>query len=378
MASRDPPRSAARDLAVRLGLRLPDQWCCRRRNGVRPTGPRPEPAECCHHPGCSDGDRRCPGVSARVRARHHRHGCRRQDCRSETEGTMSLPETDLAQPGLASRPTATRPGARVTVGEVVAIGVLALLALAAIVPGLFTSVDPLAISPTEAFQSPNTAHWFGTDESGRDVFARTIHGARSSLLIGVAATAIGMALALILGVMGGIGAKPLDYTVTRVGEVLFALPGLLLALVFIAIVGPGMMTATVAVGISTAPGYARIIRSQIRAVRTAPFVEAATVLGRSRFFTLRRHILPNALAPIFVLATLGVGQAIVWASSLSYLGLGAVPPAAEWGAMLSAGRSYISNAWWLTVFPGLFIVLAAGAATALGRSLQARTRQVQQ
>lgn len=294
---------------------------------------------------------------------------------------MSLPQTDmaqteLAQPGLVSRRTATRAGARATLGEIVAVGVLLLLALAAIVPGLFTSVDPLAISPTEAFQAPSASHWFGTDESGRDVFARTIHGARSSLLIGVAATAIGMVLALILGVMGGVGAKPLDYTVTRVGEVLFALPGLLLALIFIAIVGPGMMTATVAVGISTAPGYARIIRSQIRAVRSAPFVEAATVLGRSRFFTLRRHILPNALAPIFVLATLGVGQAIVWASSLSYLGLGAVPPAAEWGAMLSAGRTYISNAWWLTVFPGIFIVLAAGAATALGRSMQARTRQV--
>lgn len=288
---------------------------------------------------------------------------------------MSLPEPDVAQPGLVTRRAAARPGARLTVGEIVALGVLALLALTAIVPGLFTGVDPLAIDPTEAFRPPSASHWFGTDESGRDVFARTIHGARSSLLIGVAATAIGMGLALILGVMGGIGAKPLDYTVTRVGEVLFALPGLLLALIFIAIVGPGIMTATIAVGISTAPGYARIIRSQIRAVRSAPFVEAATVLGRSRSFILRRHILPNALAPIFVLATLGVGQAIVWASSLSYLGLGAVPPAAEWGAMLSAGRSYISNAWWLTVFPGIFIVLAAGAATALGRSMQARTRQ---
>jgi peptide/nickel transport system permease protein len=221
-------------------------------------------------------------------------------------------------------------------------------------------------------------HWFGTDESGRDVFARTIHGARPSLLIGVTATVIGIGLALVLGILGGLGPKPVDYTVTRIGEVLFALPGLLLALVFIAIVGPGIVTSTIAVGISAAPGYARIIRSQIRGVRGAPYVEAATVLGRSRLTILRRHILPNAVGPVFVLATLGVGQAIVWASSLSYLGLGAVPPAAEWGAMLSAGRNYISIAWWLTVFPGLFIVLAAGAATSLGRSLQARTRQVEQ
>ena len=293
---------------------------------------------------------------------------------------MSLTDAEAVQAGAVSRPARAkaRPGSRPTVGEVISVAVLAFLALSAIVPGLFTSVDPLAISPTEAFQSPNAAHWFGTDESGRDVFARTIHGARPSLLIGVAATAIGMVLALILGILGGIGAKPVDYTVTRVGEVLFALPGLLLALVFIAITGPGIITSTIAVGISAAPGYARIIRSQIRSVRGSSYVEAATVLGRSRFTILRRHILPNAVAPVFVLATLGVGQAIVWASSLSYLGLGAVPPAAEWGAMLSAGRNYIGNAWWLTVFPGIFIVLAAAAATSLGRSMQARTRQVEQ
>jgi peptide/nickel transport system permease protein len=291
---------------------------------------------------------------------------------------MSLTDAEALQAGTLPRrhDVRARPGARVTPGEVVAGAVLLFLALAAIVPDLFTSLDPLAISPSEAFQSPSPSHWFGTDESGRDVFARTIHGARPSLTIGVAATAIGMVLALILGVLGGVGPKPVDYTVTRVGEVLFALPGLLLALVFIAIVGPGIVTSTIAVGISAAPGYARIIRSQIRVVRGAPYVEAAVVLGRSPAAILGRHILPNAVAPVFVLATLGVGQAIVWASSLSYLGLGAVPPAAEWGAMLSAGRSYISNAWWLTVFPGIFIVLAAAAATSLGRAMQARTRQV--
>ena len=293
---------------------------------------------------------------------------------------MSLTDAEAVQSGTVTRKSRikARAGSRPTAGEVVSVAALAFLALAAIVPELFTSVDPLAINPAEAFQSPNAAHWFGTDESGRDVFSRTIHGARPSLLIGVTATAIGIGLALILGILGGLGPKPVDYTVTRIGEVLFALPGLLLALVFIAIVGPGIVTSTIAVGISAAPGYARIIRSQIRGVRGASYVEAATVLGRSPLTIARRNILPNAVAPVFVLATLGVGQAIVWASSLSYLGLGAVPPAAEWGAMLSAGRNYISIAWWLTVFPGLFIVLAAGAATSLGRSLQARTRQGEQ
>ncbi|WP_168627010.1 ABC transporter permease [Cryobacterium sp. BB307] len=285
-------------------------------------------------------------------------------------------DTQTAQPGALSH-AGTRVGARPTVGEVLAVTALLLLVVAAIAPWLLTPFDPLAISPREAFQVPSFTHWFGTDESGRDVFARMIYGTRPSLIIGVAATAIGLVLALILGMLAGLGPRPVDYAVTRVGEVLFALPGLLLALIFITITGPGVVTSTIAVGIATAPGYARIIRSQLRAVRDAPFIEAATVLGRSRFTILRRHTLPNAIAPVFVLATLGVGQAIVWAASLSYLGLGAEPPAAEWGAMLNAGRTYISTAWWLTVFPGLFIVLAAAASTALGRSLQARTRQVQ-
>ena len=254
--------------------------------------------------------------------------------------------------------------------------VLAFLLVAAVAPTLLAPGDPLAVNPASAFQGPSWSHWFGTDESGRDVYTRVIHGAGPSLLIGVTATVIGIMLALILGVLSGIGVRSLDFTITRFNEVLFALPGLLLALVFIAIVGPGIATTTIAVGLSTAPGYARIIRSQVISVRNSAYVEAAVVLGRSPWTILRRHVLPNAIAPVFVLATLGVGQAIVWASSLSYLGLGAVPPAAEWGAMLSAGRLYLSVAWWLTVFPGLFIVLAAAASTLLGRSLQARTRQV--
>lgn len=288
---------------------------------------------------------------------------------------MSAPLNPDATPDVRPGRIAVPPGARPTLGEVVSMTVLVLLVAAAVFPGLFTPYDPLAINPAEAFRAPAPGHPFGTDESGRDVFSRVIHGARSSLLIGVSATAIGIGLALVLGLLGGLGSRPADFAVTRVNEVLFALPGLLLALVFIAIAGPGILTTTVAVGLSTAPGYARIIRSQVRAVRRSAYVEAATVLGRSPFTILRRHILPNAVAPVFVLATLGVGQAIVWASSLSFLGLGAVPPAAEWGAMLSVGRTYINVSWWMTVFPGVFIVLAAASATALGRSMQARTRQ---
>jgi len=256
-----------------------------------------------------------------------------------------------------------------------AAGLLALfLLIAAVVPQFLAPGDPLRIDPLSAFQPPTGAHAFGTDESGRDIYTRVVHGTQYSLVIGAAATAIGLGLGVVLGTLAGMFGRVVDFTVNRFLEVLFAFPGLLLALLFILVFGPGVATATIAVGLSTAPGYARIIRAQLIAVRGAAFVEAATVLGRTRWQILLRHILPNTLAPLFVLATLGVGQAIVWAATLSYLGLGAEPPTAEWGAMLSAGRTYITSAWWMSFFPGLFIVLTAVTATTLGRSIDRRMR----
>lgn len=246
------------------------------------------------------------------------------------------------------------------------------LLLAVVWPGLLQTAPPDAISPAEAFQPPSASHWFGTDESGRDVYSRVVAGTAPSLLIGVLATAIGLALGLLLGGIAALGGRVLDFVVGRVNEVLFAFPGILLALLVIVLWGPGPVTATVAVGLSTAPGYARIIRGQLLAIRGSGYVEAARVLGHGRARILAAHILPNALVPIAALATLGIGQAVVWASSLSFLGLGAQPPAAEWGAMLSAGRTYLGTAWWLTVFPGLMIVATTLATTVLGRALTAR------
>ncbi|WP_291046580.1 ABC transporter permease [Herbiconiux sp.] len=254
----------------------------------------------------------------------------------------------------------------------VAIAFLGVLLVAAVAPWLLAPGDPLAIDPAEAFVAPQWGHPFGTDESGRDIYTRVVHGAAPSLVIGVAATAIGIALALVLGLAAALGGRIVDFGVSRLLEVLFAFPGLLLALLVITVYGPGVVTSTIAVGLATAPGYARIIRAQTRSVASSPYVEAAVVLGRSRTRILGQHILPNAVVPVFVLVTLGVGQAIVWAAALSYLGLGAEPPAAEWGAMLFAGKNYLATAWWLTFFPGLAIVLSAAATTVLGRALQRR------
>ncbi|MEC5149455.1 ABC transporter permease [Cryobacterium sp. GrIS_2_6] len=268
----------------------------------------------------------------------------------------------------------TRFGGRVGLTEVLAAGFVLFLLVAAFSPGLVAPGDPLAIDPRSAFQAPSSAHWFGTDESGRDVYTRVSHGTGGSLQIGVAATLIGLGLGAVLGVIAGMLGSIVDFTVNRLLEVMFAFPGLLLALLFIMIFGPGPATATLAVGLATAPGYARIIRAQLVSVRSSAFVEAATVLGRSRTRILVRHILPNTLAPLLVLGTLGIGQAIIWAAALSYLGLGAKPPAAEWGAMLSAGRTYLSTAAWMSFFPGLFVVLTAISATVLGRAIERRLR----
>lgn len=283
-----------------------------------------------------------------------------------------LPPGDPVLGGHQPRPHAATRAGRWSAGLRLAFPVLVLgfFALAAIVPVWLAPFDPLAINPADAFSPPGPGHLLGTDESGRDIYSRIIHGARPSLLIGAAATAIGLGAALLLGTLAGFGGRWLDAGVGRILEVLFALPGLLLALVFIALAGPGVGTTVVAVGLTTAPGYARLIRGQLIALRASPMVEAATVLGRTRAQILRTHLLPNALAPIAVLGTLGLGQAVVWAASLSFLGLGAPPPAPEWGAMLSAGRTYLSLAWWMTFFPGLAIVLVAAAATVLSRVMK--------
>jgi peptide/nickel transport system permease protein len=277
-----------------------------------------------------------------------------------------------AQPAPAPR----RPPARrlpiPRAGRLLALGFAAYLAVAVVAPWLLETADPNAIAPRDAFEPPSSVHWFGTDESGRDVYSRVVAGTGASLAIGIAATAIGLALGLLLGAVAALGGRALDFAIGRVNEVLFAFPGILLALLVIVLWGPGPVTATIAVGLSTAPGYARIIRGELLGIRDSGYVEAARVLGHGGGRILVHHVLPNALVPIAALATLGVGQAVVWASSLSYLGLGAQPPAAEWGAMLSAGRTYLTTAWWLTVFPGLMIVLTTLATTVLGRAITAR------
>ena len=219
----------------------------------------------------------------------------------------------LAIPGI-------RPGVALA-GLVVAFFVVAM-----IVPGLLTSHDPYAVNLEETLQSPSWAHIMGTDQSGRDLYARIVYGARESLLIGLGATALGMGLAIVFGTLAGLGNKWVDGAINRGVEVMFAFPILLLALLFVAVFGPSVTTEIVAVGLGTAPGYARMVRGQVLSVRDSGYVEAARALGHPYGSIVRRHIFPNAMRPLVVVMTLGVGQSIVWASGIVFLGFGVPPP----------------------------------------------------
>lgn len=277
--------------------------------------------------------------------------------------------------GLPSLPGISAVGGhkwRLPLGVILSVVVIAFIVVAAIGPGLLTTQSPDAINLANYFQAPSLAHIFGTDQSGRDVYTRIVYGARQSLLIGVGATAIAMGLAIILGLLAGLGGRFVDSLVNRLLEVFFAFPGLLLALLFVAAFGVGTSTEIIAVGIGSAPGYARMVRGQILAVKGAPYIEAARALGHRPARIVRQHVFPNAMRPLIPMAAMGVGQSIVWASALAFLGLGVAPPAPEWGAMLDAGRNFVIQAWWLELFPGLAIVLFALSVTTIGRYLRQR------
>jgi peptide/nickel transport system permease protein len=276
----------------------------------------------------------------------------------------------LGQGQPAWSPTAGR--WRIRPGVILSGALLAFLVVAAIDPGLLTTQSPYAVNLAEAFKAPALSHIFGTDQSGRDQYTRIIYGTRQSLLIGVGATAIAMGAAVVLGLLAGLSGRFVDGLVNRFLEVLFAFPGLLLALLFVAAFGQGVSTEIIAVGIGSAPGYARMIRGQVLAVKGSPYVEAARALGHRPRRIVWQHIFPNAMRPLVAMTAMGVGQSIVWASALSFLGLGVAPPAPEWGAMLDAGRNFVTQAWWLEIFPGLAIVACALSVTTIGRYLRQR------
>jgi len=260
----------------------------------------------------------------------------------------------------------------VPVGVWISALFLLLFIISGVAPAVFETHGPLQENLTATLKAPSFSHLFGTDQLGRDTFSRVVAGTGQSLVIGFVATALAVLAAIVLGLIAGLGGKWADGVISRLLEVMFAFPVLLLALLVVVVFGDSITTEIGAVALGTAPGYARMLRGQLISVRDTGYVESARVVGHPFGKIVWQHILPNAIRPLVALYTLGVGQAVIWASGLSFLGLGVPPPSPEWGALLDSGRDYVTAAWWLEVMPGLAIVILALSVTVIGRHLQAR------
>jgi peptide/nickel transport system permease protein len=257
-------------------------------------------------------------------------------------------------------------------GVVLSFVFLVLLILAAIWPHLFTATDPNAADIQHTLNPPSAQHWLGTDQNGRDIYARLITGVRLSLLIGLSASALALVGGSLIGVLAAQGGRVVNTVVNRLLDIFLSIPGLLLVLLVIAVLGPSVRNSIIGLALITTPGYARVVRGEVIRIQGAVYLEAARALGWSRLQIVGRHLVPNALGPVLVLATIGVGAAIGTGSSLSFLGLGPQAPTAEWGAMLSSSRDYFTVAWWPAIFPGLAITATVLAITVAGQFLQLR------
>ncbi|MEW2460311.1 ABC transporter permease [Microbacterium sp. NPDC047426] len=253
-----------------------------------------------------------------------------------------------------------------------AVAVLAVIAVAAVWPDLLAPQDPLQTDVRSALLPPSPEHLFGTDQSGRDVYARVVHGAGRSLGIGLLATGIAVVVGLLVGAVAGMAPRGVDLTVMRVNDVLMAFPEFLVALVVVAVLGPGPVNIAIAVTLAAVPVYVRLARVQTGTLRVAEHVEAARILGVPPLRAFTRHVAPGVLGSLSVLATIGIGSSILAAAGLSFLGLGPSEPTPEWGLMLAGGRNVLGQAWWISVFPGIAITLSVVCATVVGRILRAR------
>jgi peptide/nickel transport system permease protein len=248
--------------------------------------------------------------------------------------------------------------------------VIALFALLGLLAPLAAPYAEDALDLGSSLRPPSADHWFGTDAVGRDIFSRVLYGARISLTIGLVSVGVGMLVGLPIGLLSGFRGGWLDALIMRVVDVLFAFPVILLALMVIAIFGPGLYNAMLAIGISQTPVYARLTRAVVLKVRVQEYVEAARTLGASDSRLLWRHVFPNTASPLIVESTLQLASSILAAAYLGFLGLGAEPGTPEWGTMLADGRNFLQSAPHVTIFPGLAVVVVVLAFNLFGDGLR--------
>jgi len=248
--------------------------------------------------------------------------------------------------------------------------IIAAMLFMAVFASLLSPYDPIRISLPERLKPPSAVHLFGTDELGRDILSRIMHGARISLRIGALVVLIAGGLGALTGAISGYVGQRVDNLIMRVMDVILSFPPLVLALALAAALGPDLNNAILAVAFVMIPKFARLVRGEALAVKERQFIAAARAAGAKRLWIILHHILPNCLASVIVLATLVLGEAILIAASLSFIGLGAQPPTPEWGAMVSVGRKFLMDQWWYATFPGLFILTTVIGFNILGDALR--------
>jgi peptide/nickel transport system permease protein len=255
-------------------------------------------------------------------------------------------------------------------GAVLGLVVLALFIAAAVLAPLIAPYDPNAQTWTAVRRAPSAAHWFGTDDVGRDVLTRVIYGARASLMAGLVSVGIAIAIGVPLGIVSGYLGGFIDALLGRITDAMLAIPFLILAIALAAFLGPSLRNAMIAIGITTTPILLRLTRGQVMAVKVEDYVEAARAIGNPRWRIAIFHILPNILPALLVQATLSIAAAIIAEAALSFLGLGQQPPAPSWGSMLNSAQRFLVNAPWMAVWPGLAIFLTVLSLNLLGDGLR--------
>lgn len=263
-------------------------------------------------------------------------------------------------------------GARISAGIFIA-----LLILAAVMPTLLTGVDPLATNSSQVLVGPGAEHWFGTDQSGRDIYARVVHGAATSIFVGLRAVGVALVVGALLGTLAGLAPRWADQIVSRFIEMIMAFPEFLIALLVVAILGKGATAVALGVTVSIIPAYMRLARITAQQLKISGSLESSQIAGVGAWRGALSHVVPGVFASLISLAIVGFGSAIVSAAGLSFLGLGVPPPTPEWGLMMSEGKNQLHNAWWITFFPGLALSVTVIAITTIARPLQRRLEEGQ-